>query len=289
MANITCPRCGSQVPLRRFLSPASKPFCTRCGWNVEHAEAALDTKSSIVKLIPLVIAGAVLFAAVTASRTEPPFVFIIPALFALLALAPVWNYHSTRKALATAKLTANASLAMAQPPLDPSMQMLQTLPRPRRVRFRFRGSVAVIAIVLVAVLGCVAFFLAGAQVHRGDFPQNRGLSPLLLPFIFVLVGFAIFIVVPILRERRNLPLLRDGELAFGRVTSQQTVQQGRTSYSRIDYEFQSNTGQLVRNSSRDLTNAIFEDMTIPIFYDPLDPSKNIASCATYLRVVNSLS
>jgi hypothetical protein len=71
------------------------------------------------------------------------------------------------------------------------------------------------------------------------------------------------------------------------VVAQRTVQRGKSSYSQIDYGFQANTGQQIRGTCRDLTSTIFEDMTIPIFYDPLNPSKNIASCATHLTVNRS--
>jgi hypothetical protein len=30
--------------------------------------------------------------------------------------------------------------------------------------------------------------------------------------------------------------------------------------------------------------SVYEDMTVPVFYDPADPSKNVTPCATYLRV-----
>ena len=282
-----CPRCGSQVPLRRFFNPASKPFCARCGWNLDAAEIALAAKSTIVKFIPLGITGVILFVAFTASRADSPFIFTVPALFALVALTPLWNYYSTRNAIAAAKLTVNPALAQSQPPLDASLQMLQSLPRPRQVRFHFRGSLGAVAIVVVAVLGLTAFFLAGAQAHRRNFHGNKDSFTILLPLVFMLFVFVFLIAVPLFREKRNLPLLRDGELALARVIAQQTVQQGKTSYSKLDYEFKTNTGQSTRNSCRDLTNAVFEDMTIPVFYDALDPSKNIAACATYLKIVDS--
>ena len=43
-------------------------------------------------------------------------------------------------------------------------------------------------------------------------------------------------------------------------------------------------GQLIQNSTKDLSNSVFEEMTIPVFYDPLDPSKNLTPSATYLQV-----
>ena len=31
-----------------------------------------------------------------------------------------------------------------------------------------------------------------------------------------------------------------------------------------------------------------EDMTIPVFYDPTNPDKNVTPCATYLKIVTDL-
>jgi len=285
MSIITCPRCGSQIPLRRFFNVASKPFCARCGWNLDRAEAAVAGKNTVVKLLPIGVVAIGLFAFFGATRGNSPFIFLLPALFALVALLPVWGYYSARKALAAAKFTVNPDLRQAQPPIPPSLQMLQSLPRPRRTRFSFTGNIAaaVIAFTAVGVLNAIAF----VAISRRPLSHNNPDITALLPLLFVLPVFGFVVVIPFFREKRNLPLLRDGELAFARVTAQQRVQQGKTSYSRVDYEFKTNTGQIVRNSCRDVTSSIFEDMTIPVFYDALDPSKNIAACATYLKIVDS--
>jgi uncharacterized protein (DUF983 family) len=147
MSSIICARCGSQVPLRRFYNPAGKPFCVRCGWNLDRAQEALAGKSTIVKLIPFVIVGVLLFVAFTTKRADLPFDFLIPGLFALVALVPLWSYYSDRKAIEVAKSTANPCLAQSQSPLDPSLQMLQSMPRPRQVRFRFVGNSGAIVVV----------------------------------------------------------------------------------------------------------------------------------------------
>lgn len=225
-----------------------------------------------------------LFAIFTASRADLPFIFIVPALFALVAIAPVWSYYSMRRAIAAAKFTVNPSLAIAQPPPDSSLQMLQALPRPRGVRFRLQGSLGVVAVLVVAVVGLAVFFLTGAQAHGRKFHDGKDSLLMLLPLVFLLFVFVLLIVVPLLREKRNVPLLRDGELAFGRVLAQQTVQQGKASFSKIEFEFRTSSGQLVRNSQRDLSGQVFEDMMIPVFYDPLDPTKNTALCASYLKI-----
>jgi len=87
-----------------------------------------------------------------------------------------------------------------------------------------------------------------------------------------------------MRNKRYSAFLRDGELALGHVISQQIVAQGRASYSRIEYQFKDNSGQVFDAFARDLTNSAFEEMTIPGFYDPGNPSKNITPCATYLQI-----
>ena len=285
MRTITCPRCGSPVPLRRFFSVANKPFCARCGWNLDRAETALAGKSNTLIFLPFAIAALAIFAAFSSAKVHSPFVFFLPLIFGLVVLLPVWSYFSTRKAIAAAKLSANPSLALAQPPLDPSLQMLQSLPRPRRVRFRFAGSLAVAAIALVFMIaGVLIAIFASSRVNRPHHPPHENSFAMLIPLFFMVLVFVIIIVIPLFREKRNLPLLRDGELAFGRVTAQQTIQQGKASYSKIEYEFQTNTGQSLRNSVKDLTNAVFEGMTIPVFYDPLNPAKNITPCATYLQI-----
>ena len=285
MKSFACPRCGGQVVVRQFFNLADKPFCPRCGWNLGRADSALAAKSSVVKLMPFLLAFVVLIAVFATSNAHAPALAILPVLFSVVLLVPVWSYYSARKAIAAAKLTANPGLAVSQPPLPPELQMLQSLPRPRKVRFRFGDSVAAIAIAIAAI--AVVNAIAIANISRRPGPvRGFGLAPV-LPFLAVGVVFAVAATVPLFREKRNLPLLRDGELAFGRVVSQQTVQQGKASYSRIDYEFQTNTGQQMAGSCRDLTRSAFEDMAIPVFYDPLNPSKNITPCATYFKVVNS--
>ncbi len=141
-----------------------------------------------------------------------------------------------------------------------------------------------VGVVMLAGLALAGFLLTNA--HGRNLPQRSMNLGGVIPFIFVAFVFLIAMVVPVLREKRNLPLLRDGELALATVVNQRMVQQGKSSCSQIEYEFKSNTGQRVCSSCRDLTRSVFEEMTVPVFYDPLDPSKNVAACATYLKVAD---
>ncbi|MGB7731869.1 MAG: hypothetical protein WBL50_27890 [Candidatus Acidiferrum sp.] len=270
--------------MRRFFNPGYKPFCARCGWNLERAEAAFNANSAAMKFLPLVIAAIGLFAAFAAIHAHSRIIFIFPAVFLLIGLAPLWNNYSTRKALAAAKNTVNPGLAPAQPPLDPSLQMLRSLPRPRQVRFRLQGGSPIIIVLgLVAIASAMAFAAMSNHPHSNHSPGFA----VAFPFLFILLIFGTVLIAPYLQEKRNRPLLSDGEVTVARVTAQRTIQQGKASYSRIDYEFKTNTGEVVRNSCRDLSGLLFEDMTIPVFYDSLDPSKNVAACASYLRIVNT--
>jgi uncharacterized protein (DUF983 family) len=284
MASITCPRCGSQVPLRRFFNPGYKPFCARCGWNLERAEAAFNANSAVMKFLPLVIAAIGLFAAFAAIHAHSRIIFVFPALFLLIGLAPLWNYYSTREALAAGKNTVNPGLAPAQRPLAPSLQMLQSLPRPRQVRFRLQGGSPIIIVFgLVAIASAMAFAAMSNPAHS----NHSAAFAVAFPFLFILLILGTVLIVPYLQEKRNRPLLSDGEVTVARVTAQRTIQQGKASYSRIDYEFKTVSGDVVRNSCRDLSGLVFEDMAVPVFYDSLDPSKNVAACASYLRVVST--
>ncbi len=98
-------------------------------------------------------------------------------------------------------------------------------------------------------------------------------------FVAMILGIAI--VPAVLKEKRNRPLFQDGEVAAARVLAQRLVMQGKSSYSQIEYEFPASSGQTIRNSERDLSGKVFEDMLIPVFYDPVNPSRCAALCASY--------
>jgi len=282
MATIVCPHCGAPVRLRQFFNIGGKPFCARCGWNLGRALATVEAKSSLVTLLPFGVVTLGAFIIFVGGRCKGPgnaLLYVPLLLLPLITVVPVINRYATKKAIAAAKLTVNPDFALAQPLLDPALQLLQSQPRPRRISLRFQSALLVPLAALAAV-GAIAF----ASMHGASAasPRNHGNF---VPFIaFMGVFLAVAFVIPMVREKRNLPLLRDGELAFARVVSQTTVRQGKASYSSIDYEFQTNDGVRIRGTARDLTNSVFEDMTIPVFYDPTNPDRSTTPCASYLKV-----
>jgi uncharacterized protein (DUF983 family) len=280
---ITCPRCGSSLPLRQFFARSNKPFCTRCGWNLDRAEAALNDTKTMLKLIALGVAGVGLFAMFAAFRSHEPEALWFPAIFVVIAMVPLWNYISVRRAITAAKSTVIPDLARTNPLALPSVQLLLSLPRPRRVRVNFTGILGLLTLLSAVILLCLLLMV---PFPWHDSPIDSKNSPL-IPVVFITFVVAVMVVPAILREKRNWSLFRDGDVALARVLAQSRSQQGRTTYSRIEFEFRANSGQLVRNSQKDLSEKVFEEMTIPVFYDPLDPSKNTALCASYLKISDS--
>ncbi len=163
------------------------------------------------------------------------------------------------------------------------------MPRPRRVRFGFPGAGAAaagVAVCAVALLFGIAFF---AMARVSPPAGSRSAAPIPYFILFGPISFGVLILgivtVPaLLKEKRNRPLFQDGEVAAARILAQRTINQGKTSYSQIDYEFRASDGQTIRNTERDLSRKVFEDMLIPVFYDPVNPSRCAALCASYSRL-----
>ena len=289
MSNITCPLCGAPTT-QRGLFGRGKPFCVQCGWNLQRAESALKEQSRASQFIPvafgiLAITFAWLVSSTDRGNHAVPAVAIL-AIFALAGGLPLWSYFSTKRAIAFARANLPVPGTLAQPVPDALLQRIQSLPRPRRVRFHFPGALAGLTVLAFAVL--LAIMVYGlARVQAPGRPRPATPVPpfiLVAPLVFVLLILALVILPALLKAKRNRPLFQDGEVAAARVLAQRTVVQGKSSYSQIDYEFRASDGQTIRNSERDLSQKVFEDMIIPVFYDPANPSRCAALCASYSKL-----
>ena len=289
MSNIDCPHCGSPITQRGFFGQG-KPFCVQCGWNLERAESSLKEKSRVPLFVfaafAIMAVGLVWVTSNAHGGFQPVPALAILAVFALAGGLPLWGYFSTKRAIALAKSTPQMQGVQAQPIPDAFLQRIQSLPRPRRVRFRFPGnSVAVFVIAVAMLFGMVIF--ATARVRPPGGARDTAPSPhfiLVVPVVSVVLILGLALIPAMLKEKSNRPLFQDGEVAAARVLAQRTVAQGKTSYSQIDYEFRAADGQTIRNSERDLSRKTFEDMLIPVFYDPANPSRCAALCASYSKL-----
>lgn len=255
-----------------------KPFCARCGWNLERAQIAAERGSAAwVGAASIAALGLFVAVAALAAMKSAPAVVIVPLVLCAIVFIPFWGALSGGKAIAAAKVSVNPALALTQPPLDLELQQLQAMPRPRRVRFRIPSSIVTVSFVavLLAFGGLYVATHAAPNARRHSNPAG---------IIVVPIVFVVLLVVPYFRDKRKVPLMRDGELALGRVTYQENISAGKSSYSRIGYEFKTSSGQLIQDQAKDLSYSVFEDMTIPVFYEANNPGMNITPCATYLQV-----
>jgi len=289
MSNITCPLCGSPIKQRGVFGQG-KPFCAHCGWNLQRVESSLKTNSRA----PLILAVAFAFLAaglfwVSSNKHGEMHWFPALAVLAVFALAggiPYWSYLSTKRAIALAEATSSLQGTQAQPIPDAFLQRIQSLPRPRRVRFGFPGAALGIVVFAFAILFGI-MFVATARIRPPGVARDTAPFPyfiLLGPVVFVGLIVGIVIIPALLKEKRNRPLFQDGEVVAARVLAQRTISQGKSSYSQIDYEFHATGGQTIRNTERDLSQKVFEDMLIPVFYDPANPSRCAALCASYSKL-----
>jgi len=292
MSNIACPLCGSPVKQRRFFSQG-KPFCTHCGWNLQRAESSLNETARVplfVFVVFVIMAIGMFWLFSSTGRDSHPLPAIaVFAIFALAGSLPLCGYFLVKRAISRAKSAPQMQGVQAQPVPDAFLQRIQSLPRPRRVGFRLPGAPAVVVAFAIAVLFGILIF-AMTTVTRPAVPRDTAPFPyfvLFVPVTFIVLVIGIVLVLAVLKEKRRRPLIQDGEVAAARVLAQRTVVQGRTSYSQIDYEFRASNGQTIRNSERDLTRKVFEDMLIPVFYDPVNPARCAALCASYSRLLDA--
>jgi len=289
MSNINCPLCGSPIKQRGFFGQG-KPFCVQCGWNLERAETSLKEKARVPLFILVAFAiMAIGLFWVTSSTGRGDHLFPALPILAIFVLAgglPLWSYFATKRAIAFAKATPSVQGAQAQPVPDAFLQRIQSLPRPRRVRFRFPEAAPAVMVFAMAILAGM-LFIATARVRPPGGARDTAPFPhfiLVVPIVSVVLILGLALIPALLKEKRNRPLFQDGEVAAARVLAQSTVVRGKTSYSQIDYEFCASDGQTIRNSERDLSRKVFEDMLIPVFYDPVNPSRCTALCASYSRL-----
>jgi hypothetical protein len=76
-------------------------------------------------------------------------------------------------------------------------------------------------------------------------------------------------------------LLAMGELAMGRVTKQWIARNG----NGIRYEFTTPAGETLSRMTIDNARQLLAGMSVPIFYDPRQPKKQVALCASFYEVV----
>lgn len=285
MASVTCPFCGTKIHHQQFWVPANKPFCSNCGWNLNRAKYDVQEKGKMARNLLIVSGIAVaVTAAMAIGKDNFPGFLPLPVLVGVISLGYAWEYRGTKRALNEVVLAGKPDPSgSGRTPLSSHfLQKVKALPRPRRVKLGLTGQVSMLLLILgLAVVGAFIFVVAGIT-PGGSFNWNEfwNLLPL-LAIVSILVGLMIFSLV---KERKKLSLFRDGEVAVARVVEQRVIQRGKHSYNEITYEFALPGGPLIRKTEREDTKLVFEDMLIPVFYEPASPNSCASMCATYYRL-----
>jgi len=166
-------------------------------------------------------------------------------------------------------------------PYDEMGRVLAGLPRPRSIRMGWQGkmSVAIFAVALSLSLGMFLWF--GRRVEK-DLPrrEQRQVAPareFVLPVGMVVVGL-IFLWRIGGQERR---LLINGELGHARVVKRWAGRNG----PYVQYEFATPTGERISRNAADKSRQLSVGMTVPVFYNPLAPKRQVALCSSIYKFI----
>jgi hypothetical protein len=262
-------------------------YCPQCGWNREEAE---KRTRFLLRLLPVLVIGfdAPLVIWVLTGHLQPGGLVFFAALAIVPVVLVVLTLRGTLRKVSAAPHPVAAFAASARSgdvaaPNEAAAEqyrLLLELPRPRPVRMTRRGKMSVTVIaaaVLVFGLVLVAMALLQPPAARGNSaPPSRALV-IALP-LGLLTAIALVMQRVLARERE---LLGEGEAVMGRVTKQWTARNG----SGIRYEFTTASGETISRMTTDFARQLMEGMTVPVFYDPLEPKKQVALCAAFYEVV----
>jgi hypothetical protein len=283
MPTAECPQC--HLPTASTLG---KTYCPQCGWNREEAEKQTRL---LLRLLPVLVMvfDAPLIVWIFIGHAEVPILAALGALAFIPAILVVLVVRGKVRLGGAAKSSgqrANTgmsqsdakSIAALTDSADKQFSRLAELQRPRRVRMSRLGKMnaAVIAISLLMFMAALIVIVV-IQPAAGRARAYPRAAVFLLP-----VGLAVGIVWVM---RRSLVqqkwLLEMGSLAMGRVTKQWIARSG---YG-IRYEFTTASGETISRATTDTSSQLLEGMSVPVFYDPQAPKKQVALCASFYEIV----
>ena len=133
----------------------------------------------------------------------------------------------------------------------------------------------------ISIAGAVCF---GFAYVRNGLIAYASASDLVLPLLFMLIWSAI--AIPVLRRaRRDSKLLSEGDWAVAIVTAQWMTGGGRNRRSKISFQFRDPSGRLIVSEAYDESRALFEEMEITVFHDPINPENCVPLALATCEIV----
>jgi hypothetical protein len=153
-----------------------------------------------------------------------------------------------------------------------------SLSKPRRVQTN------PLALIIIGSLPVASIFLvySGLQTFLSLRQASTKTSFLYLAILGLLVPATLIATssYAFWKFRRDINLLKYGELAIGVVTHQKLVggRAGGRTQSRIRYRFKDPAGQLFQGTGTDNSKKLLVNMAVPVFYKAKDPEQNVSIC-----------
>jgi hypothetical protein len=288
MSRAVCPSCGAHLEPLRSASQLALT-CSACGWNSAPARRSIENEISIGGLFLIFAVISFVLRVLLLSRMDTFTLRFFPFLIALIVAQRVWTYRKSWKALRVlatrgdSRETTNNSrkLPDAFAKLIPSHEEAEYLfspvlhlPKPRSIRWSWLARVSTVLLLLFTAFAIWNAVSRGSTDQQGINRKGVLLMAVLLPsMVFGLQTMA---------GASNRKLLRMGEVTVGRVVCQETLGEAQQRpFSSIIYAFVDGGNRPFVGQGTDLTQNLGEGAPIAIFYDPLDPSQNIAlECST---------
>lgn len=137
------------------------------------------------------------------------------------------------------------------------------------------------AIVAIAMLGClVAYAVLGFTISKNAGVGNAGPSQFPV-FAMAIVFTVIFTAVLLTMIRRQKRLLIDGEMCMAGVVDRIMARNG----PNIRYDFTTPLGEHLSGGAVDGTRNLSIEMAVPVFYDPQNPKRQLALCASFFEII----
>lgn len=135
----------------------------------------------------------------------------------------------------------------------------------------------IFSVALLTSLG--GYGAASTMIRRNPAVPNSG--PSLIPLYSMSLVILVFMVVVANMAAKQKQLLADGELSMARVADRVLARNG----PNIRYEFTTLLGEQLSGSAQDGTRKLSVGMSVPVFYDPQNPKRQLALCASFYEVV----
>lgn len=267
-------------------SALGKTYCPQCGWNRDAAE---KQTRMLLRLLPVlvIVFDAPLIAYIFLGHAEMPFLAglgllaIAPAILLVLVVRGKVRLGGSGAPAASSVKTESAvtpSNAAPSGAITGEFKALAKLPRPRPVRMSRQGRTNT-AIIAVSMLFFAAALVAMVVIKPASGTGNT--PPRLVVFALPVALGAVIVFV----MRRSLVqqrwLLAEGEIAMASVTKQWAARNGHG----IRYEFTAPDGETFSRMTTDNARQLLVGMYVPVFYDPDEPKKQVALCASFYEVV----